>query len=309
MGWNQLDSETQALPHSYRRYSYLLVDVFTDVRFSGSPLAVFTDARGLGTECMQRMARELNLSETTFVFPAVSPEHDFSVRIFSPQAELPTGGHPTIGTAFAIGRGRGEEPGRMVFDEPDGPVSVSMMSPVTTTRQALPTFGACYMERHTAAAILSLHADDLVGGLPLQAVSSSIPYLLIPIASAQALSKIRFRQDIWERTIRHFEAPHLYAFSMQTDDPASSAKARAFTPALGVTEMAASESACGPLVAYLLEHGLVSPASEAFMIFEQGAEIGRPSSIHVTAAYNEGRLSEIRVGGQCVVVGEGALFV
>lgn len=309
MAWNQEDGETQATPHSYRRYHYLLVDVFTDARFSGSPLAVFTDARGLGTEAMQRMARELNLGETTFVFPAASAQHDFSVRIFSPRAELPTGGHPTIGTAFALSRGGDSEPGRLVFDDRDGPVSVSMLSPVTTTRQALPTFGACYMERHTAAAILSLHADDLVPALPLQAVSSSIPYLLLPIASAQALSKIRFRQDIWERTVRHFEAPHLYAFSTQTDDPASTAKGRAFTPALGVTEMAASESACGPLAAYLLEHGLVSLETEAFMIFEQGSEIGRPSYIHVTAAQAEGRLSEIRVGGQCVVVGEGALFV
>src|SRR3954463_16428196 len=91
-----------AVPSSSRPYHYRLVDVFTDQRFHGNPLAVFTDARGLNSEQMQRIARELNHAETTFVFPPVDQAHDYSVRIFSPHAELPTSAHPSIGTAFAL---------------------------------------------------------------------------------------------------------------------------------------------------------------------------------------------------------------
>src|SRR5688572_17372626 len=133
-------------PGSSRPYHYRLVDVFTDQRFSGNPLAVFTDARGLNTELMQRIARELNHAETTFVFPPFDRAHDYSVRIFSPHAELPTAGHPSIGTAFALAQERPVAPApaqnRFVFDEASGPVSVSMLSPITTTKQELPRFGA-----------------------------------------------------------------------------------------------------------------------------------------------------------------------
>src|SRR5688572_10605603 len=224
-------------PGSSRPYHYRLVDVFTDQRFSGNPLAVFTDARGLNTELMQRIARELNHAETTFVFPPIDQAHDYSVRIFSPHAELPTAAHPSIGTAFALAHDRAQpapEPKqRLVFDESSGPVSVSMISPISTTKQEVPRFGARYLEPHTAAAVLSLGMEDLLGGVPVQAVGSSLPYLLIPVTSLAALQRIRVRLDIWERTIRRFEAPHIYAFCLQASQPGSTATARMFAPALG----------------------------------------------------------------------------
>lgn len=300
-------------PSSSRPYHYRLVDVFTDRRFSGNPLAVFTDARGLNTELMQRIARELNHAETTFVFPPFDRAHDYSVRIFSPHAELPTSAHPSIGTAFALAQERAigapMSPNRLVFDEASGPVSVSMVSPITTTKQELPRFGAEYPETHTAAAVLSLSLEDLLPGLPVQAVASSVAYLLIPVNGLDALKRIRLRLDIWERTIRRFEAPHIFAFTLESEKSASTATTRMFAPALGISEAPATESACGPLAAYLVRYHLVPMRREHLFVFEQGAEIGRPSLIHVSAEQEADLLTQLRIGGQCVVVGEGTIFI
>lgn len=300
-------------PSSSRPYRYRLVDVFTDQRFSGNPLAVFTDARGLNTELMQRLARELNHAETTFVFPPFDRSHDYSVRIFSPHAELPTAAHPSIGTAFALAQERAVVPApapkRLVFDEAAGPVSVSMVSPITTTKQELPRFGAQFPEPHTAAAVLSLGVEDLMPGLPVQAVASSLPYLIVPVNGLGALKRIRVRHDIWERTIRRFEAPHIYAFCMEAENSSSTATARMFAPALGINEAPASESACGPLAAYLVRYRLVPQRREYTFVFEQGSEIGRPSRIHVHAEQDADALTHLRIGGQCVVVGEGTIYV
>ena len=304
----------ESSPASSRPYRYRLVDVFTEQRFHGNPLAVFTDARGLDAELMQRIARELNHAETTFVFPPVDQTHDYSIRIFSPHAELPTTAHPSIGTAFALAHDRAlpaapSPKQRLVFDEASGPISVSMISPISTTKQDLPRFGARYPEPHTAAAVLSLGMEDMLGGVPVQAVGASLPYLLIPVANLDALKRIRLRLDIWERTIRRFEAPHIYAFCPQAAHPGSTATARMFAPALGITEAPASETACGPLAAFLIHYRLVPSRPEHTFVFEQGAEIGRPSRIHVSAREVDGKLSELRVGGQCVLVGEGTIFV
>jgi trans-2,3-dihydro-3-hydroxyanthranilate isomerase len=303
----------ESVPGSSRPYHYRLVDVFTDQRFSGNPLAVFTDARGLDTERMQRIARELNHSETTFVFPPFDRSHDYSVRIFSPTAELPTGSYPSIGTAFALSQERAVVPAqprhRLVFDEASGPVSVSLVSPVTTTKQELPKFGSVYPETHTAAAVLSLTLEDLMPGLPVQAVASSMAFLLIAVSGLDALKRIRLRADIWERTIRRFEAPHIYAFTLESEKAGSTATARMFAPALGILEAPATEAACGPLAAYLVRYKLVPARKEHLFVFEQGAEIGRPSVIHVSAEQDEGSLTQLRIGGQCVVVGDGTIYV
>lgn len=302
----------ESVPGSSRPYHYRLVDVFTDQRFSGNPLAVFTDARGLDTERMQRIARELNHSETTFVFPPFDQSHDYSVRIFSPHAELPTGSYPSIGTAFALSQERvvaALPRHRMVFDEASGPVSVSLVSPITTTKQELPRFGSVYPETHTAAAVLSLTLDDLIPGLPVQAVASSMPFLLIAVNGLDALRRIRLRTDIWERTIRRFEAPHIYAFTLESERSGSTATARMFAPALGISEAPATESAGGPLAAYLVRYRLVPARRELLFVFEQGAEIGRPSVVHVSAEQDNDELTQLRIGGQCVMVGEGTIFV
>jgi trans-2,3-dihydro-3-hydroxyanthranilate isomerase len=300
-------------PLSSKPYKYRLIDVFTDRRFDGNPVAVFTDARGLNSELMQRIARELGHAETTFVFPPADNAHDYSVRIFTPHAELPAAGQSTIGTAYALAQERRVQtpapPQRMVFDEVAGPVSVSLVSPVTTMKQPLPRFGSRYPEPQTAAAILSLKATDLQRELPVMAVASTVAYLIVPVRELEALKGIKLRADIWERTVRHFEAPNILAFTTQTENAATVARARMFAPSLGIPEAPATESAAGPLAAYLVRHKLVPERPEQAFAIEQGAEIGRPSCIHVHIEQRSGELSAMRVGGQCVLAGEGTIYV
>jgi trans-2,3-dihydro-3-hydroxyanthranilate isomerase len=131
---------------------------------------------------------------------------------------------------------------------------------------------------------------------------------MVPVRSPEQLTAIAFRTSIWDRTVRRFEAPHVVAFCMQGERRGSIAKARVFTPAVGVLEDPATEGACGPLVAYALRHGLVSLPPSAVVTIEQGAEISRPSFVQVFANHVDGVLDEVRVGGQCQAVGEGMLL-
>src|SRR5215217_236727 len=163
-----------------RRLHYHRVDVFTDRAFGGNPLAVFANGRGLAAQTMQAIAKEFNLSETTFVLPPDDPRHDWRVRIFTPGSELPMAGHPTIGTSFVLAREhlipRAERETNVVFEEGVGPVPVRVEfengEPVfAEMRQPLPTFGPRLDDRKAVAAMLSLGESDVEPDLPVEVVS------------------------------------------------------------------------------------------------------------------------------------------
>lgn len=292
-----------------RVYQYQLIDVFSDRPFCGNPLAVFTDAQGLTAELMQKIARELNLSETTFVFPSSSAEYDYAVRIFTPTSELKMAGHPTIGTAFALAHvNKLQEEQRVVFEEGVGPVSVTMVAPMTTMQHPMPEFGGLYSDREAAAALLSLSRSELLDGAPVQAVSCGVPFTLVPLRSVDALERIQFRNDIWRRTIGRSEAPHVMAFTLDVQVPLV-ARTRVFAPALGVAEDPATGSACGSLGAYLVHHGLVAYSQQSHLVMAQGVEMGRPSHVHVVLTVDDGRITSLRVGGQCVWAGRGEIHI
>jgi trans-2,3-dihydro-3-hydroxyanthranilate isomerase len=296
-----------------KTFSYRLLDVFTNVPFGGNPLAVFTDARGLSDAMMQSIARELNLSETTFVLPPRDGSSHYWVRIFTPLAELPAGGLPTIGTAYALAleerlrRESSTAKQRVVFEESGGPISVTMEAPMLTMQQPLPTFSPVYGERDAVAAMLGLEASDLPAGMPVQAVSCGVPYLIVPVLDLEAMSRIRFRMDIWERVLRRSAHPHVFAFTLQCKYDGSSAHCRMFAPGLGVHEDPATATAAGPLVAYFSQWGLLDPNPKMTFTCEQGIEIGRPSFIYVTIERNGEQITSLRVGGQCVAVGQGQI--
>jgi trans-2,3-dihydro-3-hydroxyanthranilate isomerase len=295
-----------------KSYTYRLLDVFTNVPFGGNPLAVFTDARGLTDAQMQSIARELNLSETTFVLPPKDTQNHYWVRMFTPLAELPAGGMPTIGTAFALAieeRLRQESlRQRVVFEEQTGPISVTMESPMLTMQQPLPELGPLFGERNAIAAMLGLEPAQLTQGLPTQSVSSGVPYLVVPVVDLEAMKRIRFRHDIWERVLRRTPHPHVFAFTTECKYPGSSAHCRMFAPSLGVAEDPATGTAAGPLSAYFAQWGLLPSQPVTTFVCEQGIEIGRPSFILVTVSRGDGdRITALRVGGQCVSVGTGTI--
>lgn len=300
-------------PSSSRAYSFRIIDVFAERAFAGKPTAVFTDARGLQAAQMSAIATELGFPQTAFVFPPDRPGAQARVRVFTPSAALPRAEHLTLAAVYALGleqkllrNPERQDPERVVLEEQDGPVSVYFRAQVIAVKQKLPEFGSQFPEPNVLAAMLGLSVLDL-HDCPAQAVlSSGVPFLLVSLKDAAVLGSIRFRSDIWDRTVKHFEAPNVVAFALH---PGSrhSAQARVFLPSLGVLEDPATEAASGPLWAYALRHRLLAPPEQFVASVEQGVEIGRPSVIQVFVDHRAGVVREVRVGGQCQLVGDGRL--
>ena len=304
---------------SVRSYRFLQLDVFTAHLFGGNQLAVFPDARGLSTEMMQAIAKEMNFSETTFVLPAERPDTDFRMRIFTPGNELPIAGHPTIGSTFALARIGALVPGResCVFGLGIGP------TPVTLTwkdqelgfawmTQALPTFSEPLPNRSLAATALGL-SDAAVGGagLPVQVVSCGVPFVLVPLATRRAVDSAVINREALDRLLHQagVEANGVFLFSTERGSDKATAYSRMFAPAIGVHEDAATGIASGPLGCYLVRHKIVPAAKAGAMLSLQGVLMGRPSLVHISIGVEGADIHSVRVGGESVLAGEGTLYV
>lgn len=297
-----------------RRLHYHLLDVFTNERFGGNQLAVFTNGRGIEPALMQRIAKELNLSETTFVLPPDDPANDWKVRIFTPARELPMAGHPTVGTSFVLAHER------MVDVSPQNPVirleeGVGLIpvtfhfkdgeQPLIQMQQRRPTFSPEFTDRQLAAELLSLTVAEL-DDFPVQEISCGVPFLYIPIKSLADIQKIKFRTDIWERALTHYG--EIFVFTRETTFSGSTVHSRMFAPSMGIAEDPATGAASGPLGCYLVRYGLVK-GNPARIISEQGFEMGRPSYIHIEIRTEGDEFTFVGVGGHSVYVGEGSLEV
>ena len=301
------------------RYRFYTADVFTDHIFGGNQLAVFPDARGLGAQQMQQVTREFNLSETVFVFPPQNPRHTRQLRIFTPGAEVPFAGHPTVGTAYilaAIGAiPLDGELTRIVFEEGVGPVDVAIRAragqPVFTQLSAakLPEFGPPPPPPEVISALLSLDVSDLL--LDAQApaaISCGMPFLYVPLRDLAAIRRVRLDRGQWERSLASFWAQQVYVFTYDTELSGSHVHARMFAPALGVDEDAATGAAATALAGYL---GVRDQAGSGTLrwVVEQGFEMGRPSILEVEADKADGDITAIRVGGSTVLVSEGTMEI
>lgn len=296
-------------------YSYRIVNVFADGPFAGKAVAVFADASGLDTVSMAAVARELHFPQSIFVFPPKDGSARPRVRVFTPSAELPRTGLPMIATVFALqleqnggGAAPLSRPQRIVLEQAEEPVSVAFSAPVFTVRHEPPVFGGVYPERETVAALLSLRPDQL-GASPVEVAWSGIPYLIVPLKNLQALGAARLRESIWQRTLAGADAPNVLVFAIQDPARGPLASLRVFTPAYGVLEESASETAIGPLLGYLLRHDLVDLPAEYAVVFQQGDELGRPSTLHAAYTRSGNLLESLRVGGQCIAMGEGTIYV
>jgi trans-2,3-dihydro-3-hydroxyanthranilate isomerase len=303
-----------------KQMPYSLVDVFTNRPFGGNQLAVFPDARGLTTETMQALAKELNLSESAFVFPAQDAAFDYRVRIFTPAVELPMAGHPTVGTAFVLaseGIIRLAEPETTInFEEGVGVVPVTLSSregqlQLIQMRQPLPTFGPIFTDRQTIAQMLSLDGALIDIALPLEVVSCGVPFLFVPVKSLEAIRAIRLRLDVWERVLRDFAAPHVFVFTREVVFPDSTVHSRMFAPAMGIAEDPATGAASGPLGCYLVRHRVVQPVGTGSiqMVSEQGFELGRPSLVRVKIEMDGQHITGVSIGGQCYFIGKGWIIL
>jgi trans-2,3-dihydro-3-hydroxyanthranilate isomerase len=296
--------------------SYRIVDVFTDRMFGGNPLAVFLDGRSVSDAEMQALAREMNLSETTFILPPADPANNFRVRIFTPSRELPMAGHPTIGTAFVLAHERmlstSEDIVTIRLEEKVGviPVRLEMKHGVPDKiwmTQPRPTFGPVFPDAVAVAEILGIDSADIRSDLPIEVVSCGVPFLFVPVRDLATMKRLSFNRDLSRRALASLELFEVFAFAMETENPGSTVHSRMFAPELGVPEDPATGSASGPLGAYLVRHGVIRATPEATIVSEQGIEMGRPSFIHIEITHEANEITEVKVGGQTVFVGSGEI--
>ena len=301
-----------------RRLPYVLVDVFTARPLEGNALCVFTDARGLPDALLQALARETNLSETTFVLPepgapaGAAPEPGapagapVRVRIFTVGEELPFAGHPTLGTAHVLRGTSGVA--RVELSLTVGVIPVTFRDgeggAFGEMRQRDPVFGAVH-RREDVARALGVEASDLDPHLPVQTVSTGMAFVMVPFRSLATLSALRFDWSRTEAWLRTTDARLLYLVCCET--VGASARLHARMIFYG-GEDPATGSAAGCCAAWMVAHGVAQPDEP--VLIEQGLEVRRPSRIHVRASRDaSGRVGEVRVGGQVVEVGRGEIVV
>jgi trans-2,3-dihydro-3-hydroxyanthranilate isomerase len=298
-----------------RAYRFVQVDVFTDRVFGGNPLAVVLDAEGITGEEMQAIAREMNLSETTFVLPPTRDDCVARVRIFTPGNELPFAGHPTIGTSYVLAREGLLPPGatEIALEEGVGPVSVRFEGDSTAPTFAWMThgparFGPEVADRAAVAAALGLAESDLLVGAPVRSGSTGLTFLYVPLRDAATVDRARPDPAAISRAAGEGEPLPFFVFAPDPDPAAGRVYSRMFgTDLLGVPEDPATGSASGPLGAYLLQHRLVRTAPEVRIVSEQGTRMGRQSFIHIHLRTAGEQITSIEVGGSTVPVLEGTL--
>lgn len=305
-----------------RRYRFIQADVFTEQIFGGNPVAVFPDAEGLSDDEMQKIAREMNLSETTFVLPPTDKRADVRVRFFAPMAELPFAGHPTVGTHVvlaSLGKHEITGPVTRIFQQVAiGTLPVDLITDGQgRTDRAVMTqgearHGEVYEDKAKLALALGLEPGDLHPDLPAQVFSTGLPGLIVPIKSLDAIQRISLNVGVLNEICRSMSVTGVEVFTKETADKAHHAHVRNFDPLLGVMEDPATGSMAGALGAYLLAHNVLEYEKEmstTHMVIEQGFEIDRPSLIEVEVDVREGKITEVRVGGQVVIVAEGELIL
>jgi trans-2,3-dihydro-3-hydroxyanthranilate isomerase len=302
-----------------RSYRYLHYDVFTDRLFGGNQLAVVLDGRGLATETMQAIAKEMNFSETTFVLPPERTDTDARMRIFTPGHELPIAGHPTIGSTFALARSGVIAPGRerFVFGCGIGPVPVTLtwkgddLSFAWMT-QPNPIFGEPIADKAGAAAALSLSPTAVAGtGHPVQVVSCGAPFLLVPLTTRSAVDSAAVDPAAFAAFMQGggIEANGIFLFSAERGADRATVYSRMFAPDLGVMEDPATGSASGPLGCYLVRHKIVPPERAGSILSLQGVRMGRSSHVHISIGVEDSEITSVRVGGESVLAGEGTLYL
>jgi trans-2,3-dihydro-3-hydroxyanthranilate isomerase len=292
-----------------RPYRLRWVDVFTDRALAGNPLAVVLQADALSTTQMQAIARETNLSETTFVLPPEKKEHAAKVRIFTPYAELPFAGHPTVGTSWVLLDEGLVSSAASVFTLEEGvgpiPVKVDRSGRTMVLWMTHPTvkFGETIEQRAELAAALGLSNADLHPDVPIQILSTGVPFVYVALKDAAAVDRALASGEALTRVLEPHGLPPVFLFATVTSD-------RFYSRMFGlhswarIVEDPATGSASGPLGAFAVRYNLIPRAPELLMVSEQGTKMGRQSFIQIKLGYSTGGdiPERIEVGGSVVPV-------
>ncbi len=307
-----------------RTYEFVQLDVFTRTPLTGNPLAIFTDARGLDDGEMQALAREMNLSETTFILPrdpATEAREGKKVRIFTVAEELPFAGHPTLGTAlhlYASGFSSvSEKSDEIILDLKAGKIPVRFTANSENAgrdrvdgqvfgemRQRDPEFGVTF-SREEVARVLGIGVDEIPSEWPIQIVSTGLPFAIVGIRNQETLANLKFDNAQAAKFLMNSEAKFFYFLCPQRREKNRlEARARMFFYG---GEDPATGSAAGCAASWMVQHGIAN--SDEQVLIRQGVEIRRPSEIYVRATRDGQRVTNVRVGGYAVEVLRGTVTI
>lgn len=278
--------------------TFYITEVFSEHPYGGNQLATFVDAASIPAGDMQKIARAINFAETTFIVGGEAGQA-FDVRIFTPSAELPFAGHPTLGSAYIAREIIARAPLREVrLNLKVGEIPVTFAADgVCWMRQQAPEFGAT-VDRSRVASALGLEPEDLMADFPCQHVSTGLPFLIAPVKSLAELRAISISSNDF--------GEGLFAFCAEGYEPGQAIAARMFASSYGVSEDAATGSANGCLAAYLCEHRFFGETDVDVKV-GQGYEVSRPSQLYLRAAKTNG--IEIDVGGRVRLVAAGEWYL
>ena len=289
-----------------RTYEFVQLDVFTQTPLSGNPLAIFPDAGELTDAEMQALAREMNLSETTFIFPrdaATEARDGKKVRIFTVEQELPFAGHPTLGTALYLYASESRKPVRFTAnsenaggDRVDGQVFGEM-------RQRDPELGTP-LSRDDVARVIGIAVDEISSEWPIQPVSTGLTFTIVPFRNRQTLSDLKFSYIQAAEFLKKTGANFFYFLCPERREGRLEARARMFFYG---GEDPATGSAAGCAAGWMVQHGVAK--SDEQVVVRQGVECRRPSEMHVQATREGGRVSNVRVGGYAVEILRGTVVL
>jgi len=293
------------------KLTFYILDVFAEEKYAGNQLAVVRDARAISDSQMQRIAKEMNYSETTFILSEQPRDDGYDVRIFTPALEVPFAGHPTLGTAFVIQQEIVGEPVEAVnLNLKVGQIPVTFnyeggRAGILWMKQIGPIFGAT-IEPGPIAEVLGIDESDIDEKFPIQEVSTGIFFIIVPLKTLDAVKRAKVVRDKYFRLIEDRKAKAIFIFCPQTYQPGNNLNCRMYCDYYGLPEDPATGSANGCLAGYLVKYRYFGD-SRVDVRVEQGHEIGRPSLLYLRAEEKDGKI-DVSVGGKVVMVAKGELF-
>ena len=285
-------------------FTYYMLDVFAEKKYSGNQLAVFRQAGALSTDEMQAITREINYSETTFILSDKPNNGGYDVRIFTPKEELPFAGHPTLGTAHVIHsqitHGKSKD---IILNLKVGQIPVTFSEDgYCWMRQIQPVFGQQH-KAETLAGVIGLDITEIDPRFPIQEVSTGLPFFIVPLKNIAALKKAKIDTGKYFDLIKDTLAKGILVFCPETHEPQNDLSVRVFVDYYGAPEDAATGSGNGCLAGYLVNYRYFGKAAINIRS-EQGYEISRPSLLLLKAEQN-GEHINISIGGKCFIVAQG----
>jgi trans-2,3-dihydro-3-hydroxyanthranilate isomerase len=287
---------------TFRNMIFYLLDVFGNTRYSGNQLAVFMDFGELSGEQMQKIAREINFSETTFITSKEMSGEGYPVRIFTPGSEVDFAGHPTLGTAYIIRKYlENDQVTTVSLNLKAGQIPVNIKGDVFWMKQKQPVFGET-IGIPEIASVVGVHANDINEDFPVQEVSTGLPFIIVPLKTKEALQRAAITDKYWS-FIEHRHAKAILVFCPQGNEPAQDLSSRVFVNYYGIPEDPATGSGTGCLAAWLVKYQLFGTGNLEIKI-GQGYEMGRPSELLVKAGRRDDDY-DIFVGGKVFELASG----